>query len=109
MKNYIYKGYHHSFRAPVEMKSGLLYSLGNGDIVVGAQTNALVGEIVTVTVCGVIEIPKVDTEAYAFGDILHFDPDNEVLTSDTNVGFFAGYAVESYDSGSTVARVKISD
>lgn len=60
-----------------------------------------------VRVTGVFELPSVENAAFAVGDILFWDADNEVLTKTEAGNAYAGWCTEVKATAGATARVKL--
>lgn len=78
-----------------------------GEVVGVALTDIKAGEIGSVQVSGVWELPKLSGDNVAQGATLYWDPANNRLTTTAGSLKVAGAAVAAAGAGTTIARVKL--
>lgn len=58
-----------------------------------ACDNAEAGDVISLELSGVFEIGATEADAIAFGDLLYFDADTRLVTTDDTKGVKAGIAI----------------
>lgn len=105
MKNYIQMGHTVTLVAPADVSSG-------GGVLVGklfgvANTDALSGADVEVTLCGVFELPKA-SGAITAGALVYWDNTAKNVTTTSTSNTLIGAAVVAAASGDATARVRLN-
>jgi len=106
MKNFIQKGTSLEYpNAGGAIASGDAIDLGTSLVV--ATTDIASGDTGSVLTEGVVELPKNNTEAFAFGEKLYWNA-GQLSTTDAGSDTVAGFASEDALAAATVGRVKLS-
>lgn len=105
MRNFVQPGETLSIPAPAAVASGGVVVAG---AIVGiANGKAQSGELVDVTVQGVVTLPKVAALAIAIGDVVYWDATNKLVTKTASGNTKLGVAVTVAPNPSAKVNVRL--
>ena len=87
--------------------AGDIVTIGTHVGVVGCDIAS--GEVGTLHLTGVYEVPKLTTEAVAVGDVLYLTGDGKATKTKGSLTVVMGYAVAAAAEAAAVARVRLCD
>lgn len=110
MKNYIQPGNTITVIAGATIASGdgVLVGPSPGGLLGVAAYDAVIGDSLEVSVCGVYELPKLSTDVVAVGDLLYWDNTNKRLTKTAASNTLAGIATAAAGNGVTTVRIRLN-
>lgn len=97
----------------IDYKNGGSSAIEYNEVVVLASRISIAGEKIAVgatgslQVTGVYELPAVNNEAFAVGDLLYWDATAGKLTKTSTSNTAAGWCVEAKATAGTLGKVKI--
>lgn len=105
MKNYVQSGDVLTVTAPAAVVSGQAFLVGS--LLVVAQTDAATATSVAVVTCGVFDLPKLSTQAWAEGARVYWDDGNSRLTTVASGNTLVGVAASAAANPSPTGRVRL--
>ena len=104
--NFIQTGDHIDITAAAAIASGDGVLVGSMFGV--ASTSAANGEALSIAICGVFELPKLEAQAWTVGARVYWDNGNSRCTTVASGNTLIGVATEAAADPSTVGRVRLN-